>query len=109
MAATFTIRNDTGLVILTGSLTLANADSFKQQFAEWFAAAAPAPRVVIDMSDVGFVDSSGLGALISLLRRVHQQKGEVAIRGLQPSVKTIFDITGAAKMFQFENNAPREG
>ncbi|HWH77773.1 MAG TPA: STAS domain-containing protein [Candidatus Binatus sp.] len=76
---------------------------FKQQFAERFSA-APAPRVVIDMNGVSFVDSSGLGALISLLRRVHQDQGEVAIKHLQSSVQTIFDITGAAKMFSIENS-----
>ena len=103
MAVTFTIKNDTVLVILSGTLTIANADSFKQQFAESFSA-APAPRVVLDMAEISFVDSSGLGALIALLRRVQEHNGAVTIRGLQSSVRTIFDITGAAKMFHIEDS-----
>jgi anti-sigma B factor antagonist len=61
--------------------------------------------VVIDMTEVEFVDSSGLGALISLLWRVHQHKGEVTVTGLRSSVRMIFDITGVAKMFRIANRS----
>jgi hypothetical protein len=46
-----------------------------------------------------------VNALIPLLRRVHQHKGEVTVAGLRSSVKMIFDITGVAKMFRIANRS----
>jgi anti-sigma B factor antagonist len=49
-------------------------------------------RLVIDMSDVDFVDSSGLGSLVACLRSVRGLGGDVRIAGLQDRVRAVFEL-----------------
>ena len=56
-------------------------------------------RLVADFSDLVFVDSMGLGAMISLLRRVRERDGDLKVSGLSEDVKTIFEITRLHRLF----------
>lgn len=61
---------------------------------------------VIDASKLNFVDSMGLGVIISLLRRVKQRDGDIKISSLTPDVKSIFEITRLHRLFDIcENKA----
>jgi len=57
-------------------------------------------RLVVDCSNLTFVDSMGLGVLISLLRRVRQGNGDVKMAALSDDVKTIFEITRLHRLFE---------
>lgn len=56
-------------------------------------------RFVIDCTNLTFIDSMGLGAMISLLRRVRTQNGDVKVASLSDDVKTIFEITRLHRLF----------
>jgi len=56
-------------------------------------------RFVVDCTNLTFIDSMGLGALISLLRRVRSRNGDVKVAGLSDEVKTIFEITRLHRLF----------
>lgn len=56
-------------------------------------------RFVIDCTNLSFIDSMGLGVLISLLRRVRQHEGDVKVASLSDEVKTIFEITRLHRLF----------
>ena len=64
-----------------------NAQEFTEEFSSLVSGSS---SVVIDMSSVQFVDSSGLGAILNLVRDIHEQGGKIAIFGSQPSVKVLF-------------------
>jgi len=51
-------------------------------------------RVVIDLSDVPFMDSAGLGALIGGIRRTREQGGEVAVACSRPTLTKLLHTTG---------------
>ena len=51
-------------------------------------------RVVIDLSDVPFMDSSGLGALIGGIRRAREHGGEVAVACSRPTLTRLLHTTG---------------
>ena len=59
-----------------------------------------ATRLVVDCSNLTFVDSMGLGVLISLLRRVRQGDGDIKMAALSDDVKTIFEITRLHRLFE---------
>jgi len=60
-------------------------------------------KVVLDLSCVSFMDSSGLGALISCLKLMAAQ-GEIVIVGAQANVKGLFTLTRMDRLFtQYEN------
>jgi anti-sigma B factor antagonist len=57
--------------------------------------AGSAPHVAIDLSDVGFIDSSGLGAIIACLKHVREQSGELALVTPEASPLTkLLALTG---------------
>ncbi|MBI2345488.1 MAG: STAS domain-containing protein [Deltaproteobacteria bacterium] len=56
-------------------------------------------RFVLDGAALQFVDSMGLGVLISLMRRVRPQEGEVKIAALTDDVRSIFEITRLHRVF----------
>jgi anti-sigma B factor antagonist len=56
-------------------------------------------HLVIDLEHVGFIDSSGLGVLVSALRRVREKDGAVRIVCTRDSILKIFRITGLDKVF----------
>jgi anti-sigma B factor antagonist len=56
-------------------------------------------RFVLDMSKVNFMDSSGLGAIVGILKLAGRE-GSVPIAGLQPAVATLFKVTRMDKVFK---------
>jgi anti-sigma B factor antagonist len=62
-------------------------------------------RLVIDCTNLNFIDSMGLGVLISLLRRVRQRNGDVKVSALTDEVKTIFEITRLHRLFDVCSDA----
>ena len=61
--------------------------------------------LVIDLEGVGFIDSSGLGVLVSGLRRVKEQNGSMRIICTKEGTLKIFRITGLDKVFPIFSNS----
>lgn len=57
-------------------------------------------RLVVDMSAVTFMDSSGLGALIAGLKRARQGKGDLRIAGVSEQVATVLRLTNLDKVLR---------
>ena len=64
-----------------------------------------ATELVLDLDGLEFLDSSGLGAIVSCLRRIKEKKGEIKLAGLRPEVRSIFDITRVSRLFHICENA----
>ena len=61
--------------------------------------------LVIDFSETGFLDSAGLGALVSILKSVSQSKEKrLALASLSPHVRQIFELTKLYRLFEIYNN-----
>ena len=56
-------------------------------------------RIVIDMSGVDFIDSTGIGALIGALRTAKGLGGDVVVAGLLPATRAIFELTRLHRVF----------
>ena len=52
------------------------------------------PRLIIDLTDVPFIDSAGLGALIGGIRRVREGGGDVAVACSRPTLLRLLSTTG---------------
>ena len=51
-------------------------------------------RIVVDLTDAAFMDSTALGVLISALKRLRLREGSLAIASDQPSILRILEVTG---------------
>lgn len=56
-------------------------------------------RVVLDMAGVKFVDSSGLGALISCLRLVNGRGGDFKLCAMSKNVRALFELMRMHRVF----------
>ncbi len=61
-------------------------------------------RLVLDLGKVSFIDSTGLGALVGLLKRVGM-RGELVVCGVQPSVEQMFRLTRMDRVFRIFRTA----
>jgi anti-sigma B factor antagonist len=59
-----------------------------------------ARHVVVDLDDVKFIDSSGLGALLSGYKNANQRSGTLVLSGLQPRVLSMFELTRLNRVFE---------
>ncbi|MEL7105855.1 MAG: STAS domain-containing protein [Pseudomonadota bacterium] len=72
------------------------AVSFKDAMRAHFS--GPHPRVVLDLSQVEFVDSSGLGAIVAILKEAGDDKS-FALAGMTPGVEKVFRLTRMDSVF----------
>lgn len=57
-------------------------------------------RFVVDLSDVSYIDSAGLAALIEAMQKVEGYGGKFMLAGLQETVRSIFEISRLDQVFQ---------
>ena len=57
------------------------------------------PKIIIDLQDVPFIDSSGLASLVSGLRIAREKDGIIALSGIQPQAQTVFRLTMLDRIF----------
>lgn len=74
----------------TGELDAYNVAHFRDALT----GLADATRLLIDLSDVPFMDSAGLGALIGGIRKVREGGGEVAVACSRPTLTRLLHTTG---------------
>jgi anti-sigma B factor antagonist len=58
------------------------------------------PEIVCDLGGVGFLDSSGLAALVSGLKTTREHGGYLKLAGLNPQVASIFKLTMLDRVFE---------
>lgn len=61
-------------------------------------------KVVLDLSQVSFIDSSGIGALLSCVRRAEAAGGEIKLCSLNPSVRATLQLVRLHRVLQILNN-----
>jgi anti-sigma B factor antagonist len=55
--------------------------------------------LVLDLSRLRFVDSSGLGAILSCLRQLTAKSGDLKLCGMVPPVRTVFELVRMHRIF----------
>ena len=73
------------------------------QFREALSELAEEDRVVIDLSDVPFMDSAGLGALIGGIRRIRESGGRITVSCSRPNLMRLLHTTGFDRIVPVED------
>ena len=55
--------------------------------------------IIIDFSNTKFIDSMGLGSLVSILKQTTQKNIKIALCSLSPQVRQIFELTRLYRLF----------
>lgn len=91
-------RDGVTLVVLGGELDIYTVASFRADLERLDPASTP---LVIDLTDVTLLDSSGLGALVSLLNRAREGEGQLGLICPHRRLRRVFEITGLRRAFVF--------
>lgn len=81
-----------------------NADDFREAALQ---AIGDATDVVLDASLVGFFDSDGMSALLTLQKRVGERRGRMVLAGLNRSIQEIFTMVGFDVVFLTYPDVPQ--
>ena len=82
---------------LLGELDLSTAPQLRDELQRL--ANNGATQITLDLSELDFVDSTGLSVLITALKRLRQQGGEMALRSPTPGTRRVLEITGLTEVF----------
>ena len=96
----FTTKKQDGIVIMEieGQLIVGNRQELKQKMLDELEKGAR--KFLIDFAKTGYIDSSGLGVLVSLSKKIREQGGELRLANLNDDLKTLFELTKLDTLFQ---------
>jgi len=98
MEITATEVNDVSIMALSGRLDLASGTTLKQHVKELFDQEKRSFHM--NLTNVEFINSSGLGTLVSIMKEVRLRKGRLTLSNLASYVQEIFDITQLSHIFE---------
>ncbi len=101
----FTAQKDASgvtVVKVAGQLIVANRHELKQLVTD--AVEQGARKFVVDFSDTGYIDSSGLGVLVSLSRKLRDEGGDLRLAGLNADLVSLFELTKLDGLFNITDS-----
>jgi anti-sigma B factor antagonist len=97
MGLTTTTHGDVTIVEVEGQLTVGNRQDLKQVIHE--AADGGARKFLLDCTETGYIDSSGLGALVTISKRVREVGGQIRLAALNDDLRSLFELTKLDTLF----------
>lgn len=88
--------SEVGVVTLSGRVDTVSADHFKENLSMHL---QQSTKLLLDFAQVNYLDSSGLGALLSGLKKALAVDGDIRLANVGPKVNLTLEITGADKLF----------
>lgn len=86
-----TESHEIAVVSLTGGLDTASAPQLKTMLEDLLARGET--RLVVDLFDVAYIDSAGLGELVRAMKRARECAGDLRVCALRDDVLRIFEMT----------------
>jgi anti-sigma B factor antagonist len=92
------IQTDVGATVrVTGDLDIASAPRLREELLGLINRGIRA--VTVDLARLDFIDSTGLSVLVSAMRRLREQGGDLVLQSLYPPALRVFEVTGLTKVF----------
>ncbi len=95
--ADYPLDGRTHVIEVTGNVDLYSAPEFKQRTLDVISQGKK--QVIVDLSSIGFMDSTGLGVLVGALKRLRGARGRLAIVVTDYDIERMLEITGLDGVF----------
>jgi anti-sigma B factor antagonist len=89
--------NGVMIVRVEGQLVVGNRNELKEHLQRLLEKGER--RFLIDFAQTGYIDSSGLGALVALARKVREEGGDLRLSGLNEDLRSLFELTKLDTLF----------
>ncbi len=97
MGFSTTPQGDVTVIRVDGQLTVGNRQELKSLVQAGLDAGAR--KFLLDCAATGYIDSSGLGALVTISRRVREAGGQIRLAGLNDDLRALFELTKLDTLF----------
>ena len=103
----FTVKKHADVTILEveGTLIVGNRQELKQKVLEELEAGTR--KVLVDFEHTTYIDSSGLGVLVSLAKKIRELGGDLRLANLNDDLQTLFELTKLDTLFQISESRDR--
>jgi anti-sigma B factor antagonist len=91
-------QSEPAIVALEGEIDLHESPNVRETLRPFIE--KKVPRIYVDMSQVGYIDSSGLAVLIDAMQRVANYGGKFGLIAIQPAVRTVLEIARLDQVFR---------
>ena len=98
---------DTVVVGIEGQLVAGNRQQLREAVVNEIERGARS--VLIDFADTGYIDSAGLGVLVSLSKRIREANGSLRLVNLNEDLRTLFELTRLDTLFDLEGRLEHPG
>ena len=89
--------NEVLICVLEGQITMNNSPELRKAFDNIIK--RDEKKVILDFSQVSYIDSSGLATLIEMFQRLKKIAGNLRFSNIDQKVKSVFEITRLNKIF----------
>jgi anti-sigma B factor antagonist len=92
-------KQDNGIITyqIKGDIDINSSPDIREAFEA--AVKEEAGKIIVDLDNVSYIDSSGLATLVEMLKKTRAYGGKLRIANLAPKVKSLFEITKLEKLF----------
>ena len=98
-------KGDVTIVDVKGQLIVGNRQELKQRVLDELEGGSR--KFLVDFAGTAYIDSSGLGVLVSLSKKIREQGGELRLANLNDDLKTLFELTKLDTLFQISDSRER--
>jgi anti-sigma B factor antagonist len=91
------------VIRVEGQLVVGNRQELKAMVQESLEGGAR--KFLIDCSQTGYIDSSGLGAVVTIAKKVRESGGELRLAGLNDDLRSLFELTKLDTLFHISPTA----
>ncbi|EGL82492.1 anti-sigma-factor antagonist [Caldalkalibacillus thermarum TA2.A1] len=96
----FTTREDVLIIRLAGELDHHTAEQLRRQ-AEQKLNEQEVRHILLNLEDLTFMDSSGLGVILGRYKQISQQGGQMIVCAISPTIYRLFELSGMFKILKF--------
>ncbi len=90
------------VVDVAGQLIVGNRQQLKKKVLDELEGGAR--RILVDFTDTAYIDSSGLGILVSLSKKIREAGGELRLSSLNEDLRTLFELTKLDTLFRIADS-----
>ena len=94
-------KDDVTLIEVGGQLIVGNRQLLKEQVLDQLERGDR--KFILDFSKTDYIDSSGLGVLVTLSKKIREQGGQLGLVGLSEDLRTLFELTKLDTLFIFSD------
>ncbi|WP_042145786.1 anti-sigma F factor antagonist [Paucisalibacillus sp. EB02] len=99
----FEVKEEVLIVRLSGELDHHEAEGLRDEWKDMLYHNS-VKHVVLNLEQVSFMDSSGLGVVLGRYKEVLQLGGQMVVCSIPPSIKRLFEMSGMFKIIRLEEN-----